>query len=127
MDSTNTREQRAQLESEIKAAEEKAVEAEREIEDARHKEKLTESAKQLNEEDLIKKKKQEEALRAQIEGDLEDFEDEQEEEAASITQVQMQADMMKRIKLKAAEAKKNAANANANLLDDISKQLGKSD
>jgi len=127
MDSTNTREQRAQLESEIKAAEEKAVEAEREIEDAKHKEKLTESAKQLNEEDLIKKKKQEEALRAQIEGDLEDFEDEQEEEAASITQVQMQADMMKRIKLKAAEAKKNAANANANLLDDISKQLGKSD
>ncbi len=125
MDSTNTKEQRAQLETEIQAAEEKAVEAEREIEDAKHREKLTESAKQLNEEDLIKKKKQEEALRAQIEGDLEAFEDEQEEEAASITQVQMQADMMKRIKLKAAEAKKNAASANANLLDDISKQLSK--
>ncbi len=127
MDSTNTKEQRAQLESEIKSAEEKAVEAEREIKDAAHREKLTESAQQMNEADLIKKKKQEETLRAQIEGDLEDFEDEQEEEAASITQVQMQADMMKRIKLKAAEAKKNAANANDNLLDDISKQLGKSD
>jgi CRP-like cAMP-binding protein/rhodanese-related sulfurtransferase len=124
MDSTNSKAQRDKLETEIKAAEEKAFDAEREIEDAAHREKLTESAQQENEEDLIKKKKQEEAFRAQIAGDLENFEEVQEEEAASITQVQMQSDMMKRIKLKAAEAKKKAANANANLLDDISKQLG---
>jgi len=32
--------------------------------------------------------------------------------------------MMKRIKLKAADAKKKAAEANSSLLDDISKQLG---
>ena len=62
---------------------------------------------------------------AQINGDLDDFEEKQEEEAASVTQVQMQADMMKRIKMKAAEAKKKAAEANENLLDDISNQLGK--
>jgi len=86
---------------------------------------LTESAQQVNEADLNNKKKQEEKFRAQIAGDLEAFEDEQQEESASITQVQMQADMMKRIKLKAAEAKNNAAKANSNLLDDISKQLGK--
>ncbi|MBL1142671.1 MAG: cyclic nucleotide-binding domain-containing protein [Proteobacteria bacterium] len=127
MDSTNSQVQRDKLEVEIKAAEEKAVEAEREIEDAVHREKLTESAKYENEADLDKKKKQEQALLAQITGDLEAFEEEQEEEKASITQVQMQADMMKRIKLKAAEAKKNAAKANENLLDDISKQLGNGD
>ncbi len=125
MESTNTKEQRAKLETEIKVVEEKVVEAEREIEDAEHREKLTESAQQVNEADLIRKKKQEERFRAQIAGDLEAFEDEQQEEAASITQIQMQTDMMKRIKLKAAEAKKNAATANENLLDDISKQLGK--
>lgn len=124
MDSTSSREQREKLEVKIKAAEEKAVEAEREIEDAAHREKLTESAQQVNEADLIKKKQQEEAFLAQIEGDLQDFEETQEEESASITQVQMHSDMMKRIKLKAADAKKKAAQANSNLLDDISKQLG---
>jgi CRP-like cAMP-binding protein len=123
MDSTSSRAQREKLEVEIKAAQEKAIEAEREIEDAAHKEKLTESAKQENEADLINKKKQEEAFLAQIAGDLEEFEEKQEEESASITQVQMQADMMKRIKQRAAEAKKKAAEANNNLLDDISKQL----
>lgn len=124
MESTSSQKQRDALDVEIKAAEEKAVEAEREIEDAKHKEKLTESAQQENQADLTKKKQQEQALSAQIAGDLEEFEEKQEEEAASITQVQMQADMMKRIKLKAAEAKKKAAEANENLLDDISKQLG---
>ena len=124
MESTSSQKQRDALEVEIKVAEEKAVEAEREIEDAKHKAKLTESAQQENQADLSKKKQQEEALSAQIAGDLEQFEEKQEEEAASITQVQMQADMMKRIKLKAAEAKKKATQANESLLDDISKQLG---
>ncbi len=123
MDSTSSKAQRDKLETEIKAAEEKVVEAEREIEDAVHKEKLTESAQEENESDLIKKKKEEEALHAQIQNDLVDFEDKQQEEAASVTQVQMHSDMMKRIKAKAADAKKKAASANENLLDDISKQL----
>lgn len=123
MESTSSQKQRDALEVEIKAAEEKAIEAERDIEDAKHKAKLTESAQQENQADLSKKKQQEQALSDQIAGDLEEFEEKQEEEAASITQVQMQADMMKRIKLKAAEAKKKAAEANENLLDDISKQL----
>jgi CRP-like cAMP-binding protein len=124
MESTSSREQREKLEVEIKAAEEKAVEAEREIEDAAHREKLTESAKEVNEADLSKKKQQEEAFLAQVEGDLQEFEEKQEEDSASVTQVQMHSDMMKRIKLKAADAKKKAAQANTSLLDDISKQLG---
>lgn len=124
METTSSREQREKLELEIKAAQEKAVEAEREIEDAAHREKLTESAKQVNEADLTKKKQQEEAFLAKVEGDLQDFEETQEEESASVTQVQMHSDMMKRIKLKAADAKKKASQANSSLLDDISKQLG---
>ncbi|MFT5396129.1 MAG: CRP-like cAMP-binding protein [Gammaproteobacteria bacterium] len=124
MESTSSREQREKLELEIKAVQQKAFEAEREIEDAAHREKLTESAKQVNEADLTKKKQQEEAFLAQVEGDLQNFEETQEEEAESITQVQMHSDMMKRIKLKAADAKKKAAQANSSLLDDISNQLG---
>lgn len=125
MDSTSSQAQRDKLEVEIKAAEEKAIEAEREIEDAVHKEKLTESAQQENEADLNKKKKEEEDLLAKIQGDLEDFEDKQQEESASITQIQMTADHMKRIKAKANEAKQKAASADKNLLSDISNQLGK--
>ena len=127
MDSTSSKEQRAKLEVEIQAAEKKAVEAERDIEDAVHREKLTVSAQQENEADLSRKKKEQEALMAQIANDLEDFEDQQEEEAASVTQLQMHSDMMKRIKQKAEEAKKKAASANASLLDDISRQLGNKD
>jgi len=124
MDSTNTKEQRAKLETEIKVVEEKVVEAEREIEDADHKQKLTESAQQENKSDLIKKNEEEKVFQAQIQNDLNDFENKQQEEAESVTQVQMHADQMKRIMAKAAAAKKNAASADTNLLDDISKQLG---
>ena len=124
MESTSSREQRAKLEVEIKAAEKKAVEAEREIEDAVHREKLTVSAQEENQADLQRKKKEQEALMAQIAGDLADFEDQQEEEAASVTQIQMHSDMMKRIKEKAELAKKAAAAKDASLLSEISNQLG---
>ena len=124
MDSTNSQVQRDKLETEIKVVEEKVIVAERDIEDALHKEKLTESAKQENEADLIKKRKEEETMQAQIKNDLVDFEDKQQEEAESVTQVQMTADLMKRIKAKANEAKQKAASADKNLLSDISKQLG---
>ncbi len=124
-ESTSSREQREKLEVEIKAAEQKAIEAEQEIEDALHREKLTESAQQENESDLQQKKQEEESLLAKISEDLDEFENDQESEAPSVTQMQMQADMMKRIKDKAQQAKQKAAKKNASLLDDISKQLGK--
>lgn len=123
MESTNTKEQRAQLETEIKVVEEKVVEAEREIEDAAHREKLTASAQQENEADLIKKNKEEAEFLAQIQNDLAEFEDKQQEESKSVTQIQMHADHMKRIMAKAAEAKLKAASADKNLLNEISKQL----
>lgn len=125
MDSTSSKQQRDKLETEIKAVEEKVVEAERDIEDAIHKEKITESAQQEIETDLVKKKQQEAEFLARVNDDLADFEEKQQEEAASITQVQMVADQMKRIKEKAAEAKRKAAANNNNLLSEISNQLGK--
>ena len=125
MESTNTKVQRDHLETEIKVVEEKVIEAEQDIEDAIHREKQTESAQQENEADLIKKNKEEAAFQAQVLNDLADFEDKQQEEADSVTQVQMTADLMKRIKGKAAEAKRKATSADKNLISDISKQLGK--
>lgn len=125
MGSTNSKVQRDQLETEIKEVEEKVVEAEREIEDAIHKEKLTESAQQEIESDLVQTRQQEANLLAKINNDVAEFEEKQEEEAASITQIQMTADNMKRIREKASQAKQKAASANNDLLSDISKQLGK--
>lgn len=123
MDATSTKEERARLETKIKAVKGKVVEAERDIEDASHKEKVTESAQQDNEVSLVKKSGEEKAFQAQIENDLADFEDKQQETAASVTHVQMKANHMKRIMAKVAEAKANAASADINLLGDISRQL----
>lgn len=115
------------LEAEIKAAELKAKEAEREIEDAMHKTKLTESAQQENEADMLRKKQEQAAIAAQISDDLQDFEQVHQDAKPSKTQMQMQAEMMKRIKEKAAAAKAQAKSKNENLLDEISKQLGRDD
>jgi CRP-like cAMP-binding protein/rhodanese-related sulfurtransferase len=123
MESTNTKEQRAQLETEIKVVEEKVIEAERDIEDAAHKEKITESAEQEINVDLFKKSEEEKAFQEQIQNDLVEFEDKQQEESKSITQVQMHSDQMKRIMAKAKEAKSKAASSDKNLLDEISDQL----
>ncbi|MCZ6804212.1 MAG: rhodanese-like domain-containing protein [Proteobacteria bacterium] len=87
--------------------------------------KIAESAQQVNEADLIKKNKEEAAFQAQVLNDLADFEDKQQEKSASVSQIQMHSDQMKRIMAKAAEAKRKAATADENLLSDISKQLGK--
>ncbi len=127
MESTSSKIERDKIEVEIKAVEEKVYEAEREIEDAIHREKLTESAQHEVEADLIKKKQQEAEWLARISNDLADFEDKQQEEAASVTQIQMTADHMKRIREKAMQAKQKAAAANNDLLADISKQLGDKD
>lgn len=126
-ESTSSETLRDKLEAEIKAAELKAKEAEREIEDAMHKTKMTESAQQENEADMLRKQQEQEALVAQISSDLQEFEQDHLDAKPSRTQVQMQADMMQRIKEKAAAAKEQAKNKNESLLDDISKQLGKDD
>ena len=123
MDETRSRAQRERLATEIKAAREKVAEAQKEIEDALRREKQTASARQENEADLSRKKQEQEALLARIKTDLADFEDKQQEEAATITKILIQADHMRRIKHKAEEAKRKSASASASMLEDISRQL----
>ena len=123
MDETRSRAQRERLATEIKAAREKVAEAQKEIEDALRREKQTASARQENEADLSRKKKEQEVLLARIKTDLADFEDKQQEEAATITKILIQADHMRRIKHKAEEAKRKSASASASMLEDISRQL----
>ena len=123
MDETSPRAQRERLSSEIRAAREKMAEAQKEIEDALRREKQTVSARQKNEADLSRKKQEQVALVARIKADLADFEDKQQEEAATITTVLVQADHMRRIKEKAEEAKRKSAAASARLMEEIARQL----
>ncbi len=123
MDETSSKAQRDRLATEITAAREKMAEAQREIEDALQREKRAASAKQENEAGLSRKKQEQEALLSKIKTDLVDFEDQQQEEAATITEIIIQADHMRRIREKAEAAKRKSALANASLQNDISRQL----
>ena len=123
MDETSSRAQRERLSTEIRAAREKMAEAQKEIEDALRREKQTVSARQKNEADLSRKKQEQVALVARIKADLADFEDKQQEEAATITTVLIQADHMRRIKDKAEEAKRKSAATSARLMEEIARQL----
>jgi len=126
-DATKPKETRDSLDTEIEAVEKRLAQANRDLEDAQHAEKVTESAKEEIEQDLVRKKEEEEALRAQLEGDVAAFEDEQALKAKSFTQVQSQQEHMKRIMERANAAKEEAENADENLLSDISSQLGGKD
>ena len=127
MDEIGSKAQHEQLGIEIRAAREKVAEAQKEIEDALRREKQAMSARQENEADLRRKKQEQEALLARIKADLAHFEKKQQEEAATITTVLVQADHMRRIKDKAEEAKRKSALTSASLLEDISSQLSSKD
>ena len=102
MDETGAEAERERLGSEIRAAREKVAEAQQAIEDALRREKEAASAGQENEADLSRKKQEQEALVARIKTDLADFEDKQQEEAATITKILIQADQMRRISTSAS-------------------------
>jgi CRP-like cAMP-binding protein len=125
-DTTEPKETRDSLKTEIEAVEKRLAQANRDLEDAQHAEKVTESAKEENEQDLARKKEEEEALRAQLEADVAAFEDEH-KESGSVTQVQSQQEHMKRIMERAKAAEEEARGATDDLLADISSQLGGED
>ena len=127
VDEIGSKAQHEQLSIEIRAAREKVAEAQKDIEDALQREKQAMSARQENEAELRRKKQEQEALLARIKADLAHFEKTQQEEAATITTVLVQADHMRRIKDKAEEARRKAALTSASLLDDISSQLSSKD
>ena len=127
MDEIGSKAQHEQLSIEIRAAREKVAEAQKDIEDALLREKQAVSARRENEADLRRKKQEQEALLARIKTDLAHFEKTQQEEAATITKVLVQADHMRRIKDKAEEAKRRAALTSASLMEDITRQLSSKD
>jgi CRP-like cAMP-binding protein len=125
-DTTEPKETRDSLKTEIEAVEKRLAQANRDLEDAQHAEKVTESAKEENEQDLARKKEEEEALQAQLAADVAAFEDEH-KESETVTRVQSQQEHMKRIMERAKAAEEEAKGAADDLLADISSQLGGKD
>ena len=124
-DITAPEEIRDSLKTELEAIEDRLVQANRELEEVHHAEKVAESAKEENEQDLVRKKQEEDALRALLEADVAAFEDELEMKSKSVSEIQTQQAHIKRIMGRARDAQRAARDANEDLLDDISKQLGK--
>lgn len=114
----------AALAKELKDAEDKISKANREIEKAEKAAIKADEAVKLNKEDLMKQLVIEDEVKKQLAEDLEDFRKEQETKEESVVDVASQMEHMKRIRMKAEEAKKAANQATADLLSDIESQLG---
>lgn len=127
LDAETDRISRMKIEAEIAAAEVKLKQANREIEQAEMAEVETAAASQVNENDLMKQGLLEEELSKQLAEDLQEFRVEQEQQEKKFTSITSQMDHMRRIKGKAEAAKQAVKNSNANLLDEISAQLGSGD
>ena len=114
---------KADIDQEIKNAEEKVTKAAKEIVQAQQAQVKAVAAKNINAVDLQKKKEKEEELRRQLEADLSDFKRERDVEEAAYDSTTI-LEKMKRIKESAEAAKKDEQDKNNNLLDDIAAQLG---
>lgn len=118
---------RVALEQELKDAEEKISRANLEIEKVEQAAIEVDAADKLNKEDLIKQIVIEEEVAKQLEADLKDFRKENEEKAASVTNISSQMEHMRRIRMKAEAAKQEAKEATVNMLSEIESQLGSDD
>jgi len=110
------------LAGELKAMEQKIVQANQHLHNATEQEKSTASTKDKINRDLLKKKKQEEILAQRIKNDLLNFEDAQRREAES-TVIQSRAKLVHRIKNQTKVAKVKVQQADSVLLADIKAQL----
>lgn len=111
------------LEEEMRLAEEKLEQARRALDDAEHAEKITEAAKEENEEDLLKQKEEEERLNRQMEAELNDWKEDEVEREKQFEGKESQADHIKRIRERAEEAKRKTAEDADSLFSDISSQI----
>ncbi len=116
-----------QMQSKIKAAQEKLAKASEKATEAEKQEEEVAVAQKVNQEDLVKKKAEEEALAKQLQADLADFKEELEEQEREYANSTTQLEHMKRIRERAMSAKKAAEDANNDLLSDISSQLTNKD
>ena len=115
------------LEKELKKAEEKISRADLEIEKVEKAAIEVDAADRLNKEDLMKQLVIEEEVNKQLAADLQDFRKEHEVKEESFTNMASQMEHMKRIRMKADEAKNAAQQANVDLLSEIESQLGSGD
>jgi CRP-like cAMP-binding protein len=115
------------VEEQIKVVEEKLQQAQKNLETVQEAEVTISAAKEVNEQELLRQKEQEELLRKQVESDLAEFKEEEKERAVEPDRVIAQADHIKRIKERAAAAKREAEKATKSLFDDVASQLGRSD
>ena len=116
-----------EMEDQIKAAEARMKEAQKNLESAQQAEVSIEAAKEVNEQELIRQKVEAEKLKQQVADDLADFDEEQKQEQEGMDKVVAHADHIKRIKERAAAAKREAQKATDNLFADVAAQLGKED
>jgi len=115
------------LEEEMRRAEEKLEEAKRALDDAQHEEKITEAAKEGNEEDLLKQKEEEENLNKQMQAELNDWIEEEDERQEQFEDKVSQAEHIKRIRERAEAAKRKTEEAADNLFADIADQISSTD
>lgn len=119
------RESQKEVEEQIKAAEARMQEAQKSLETAQQAEVTIAAARELNEQELIRQKVEEERLRQQLVSDLAEFEEKQKQQEEGADKVVAHADHIKRIKERAAAAKKEAEKATKNLFADVAAQLDK--
>ncbi len=126
---TKDRATREQVEEEIKAVEAKLQEAQKNLDTAAEAEVSIVAVKEVNEQELLRQKQEEEELRKQVQADLAEFKQEEniKEEKVGRDKIVAHADHIKRIKERAAAAKRQAEQANTNLIEDVAAQLGKPD
>jgi CRP-like cAMP-binding protein len=114
------------LKEEMKRAEEKLDEAKRALDDAQHEEKITEAEKEVNEEDLLKQKGEEEKLNRQMQAELNDWIDDDERQDQFKDSVS-QAEHINRIREHAEAARQKTEEATDNLFSDIADQISSTD
>ena len=116
----------AQLRMEIAAIEAEMDEANQQLEKAERVQRAAEVAAKVNEETMSRQQSDEDELRRQIgeEAMAWKAEHDQKEQALESTHdLVLEKDQMERIKRRAAEAKRNAEEANADLFGDVASQL----
>ncbi len=115
------------LKKEMKRAEEKLEEAKMALDDVQHEEKMTEAAREGNEEDLLKQKEEEEKLNRQMAAELNDWKEEEEERQEQFKDKVSQAEHIKRIMERAETARKKTQESADSLSTDIADQISSTD
>ena len=115
---------RMAMEKEMRAAEAKLEQANKNLANAQKTEEKMEAVRVMNEQELSRRRAEEEKLRKQVEADLSTFVAEYEKQAKKTDKVVAHTDHIRRIKERAELAKKETEKSTDNLFSDIAAQLG---